>query len=104
DEVERMQKELSEAMKIISNQATEDSPVYTFVKDLKPPMLTVAEAIASAAATLPLQATEAFDSASSSAGNLTLSILMQQAENALQKENFIEAKALFSDLHEKVPN
>ena len=104
DEVERMQKELSEAMKIISNSATDDSPVYTFVKDLKPPMLTVAEAIASAAATLPLQTGSIFDLAAGSAGNPTLSVLMQQAEKALQKENFIEAKTLYADLHEKVPN
>ena len=91
-------------MKIISNNATDDSPVYTFVKDLKPPMLTVAQAIASAAATLPLQTGSIFDLAAGSTGNPTLSVLMQQAEKALQKENFIEAKTLYASLHEKVPN
>jgi hypothetical protein len=56
EEVERMKQELSEAMKIISEKETDDSPVYTFIKDLKPPMLTVAaETIAATAATLSLQ-------------------------------------------------
>jgi hypothetical protein len=50
-----MKQDLSEAMKTISEKEADDSPVYTFIKDLKPPMLTVAEAIASVAATLPLQ-------------------------------------------------
>ena len=56
EEVGRMQNELSEAMKIISEKQMDDSPVYTFIKDLKPPMVAAAEAIASAAAALPFQA------------------------------------------------
>jgi hypothetical protein len=32
EEVERMKRELSEAMKIISEKETDDSPVYTFIK------------------------------------------------------------------------
>jgi hypothetical protein len=56
EEVDRMKKELSEAMKVILEKQTDDSPVYTFTKDLKPPMLTVAEAVASAAGDpFPLQ-------------------------------------------------
>ena len=56
EEVERMKNELSEAMKIISEKQMDDSPVCTFIKDLKPPMVAAAEAIASAAAALPFQA------------------------------------------------
>ena len=100
DEVERMKQELSEAMKIISEKGTDDSPVYTFIKDLRPPTLTVAEAIASVAATLPLQPAPA----PGSTNNPTLSVLMLQAERALEKNDFIVAKALLADLHEKMPN
>jgi tetratricopeptide (TPR) repeat protein len=104
EEVERMQQDLSVAMKTISEKGADDSPVYTFIKDLKPPILTVAEAIASAAATLPLQSPAAPDIAPGSTNNPTLSILMEQAEKALEKNDFIVAKALFADLHEKIPN
>ena len=100
DEVERMKQELSEAMKIISEKGADDSPVYTFIKDLKPPTLTVAEAVASVAAGLPFQA----PAAPGSTTNPTLSVLTQQAEKALEKNDFIVAKALLADLHEKMPN
>jgi tetratricopeptide (TPR) repeat protein len=100
DEVERMKQELSEAMKIISQKEADDSPVYTFIKDLQPPTLTVAEAIASVAATLPLQS----PGTAGSTDNLTLSVLTQQAEKALEKNDFIVGKALLADLHEKMPN
>jgi tetratricopeptide (TPR) repeat protein len=104
DEVERMKKELSEAMKIISERQADDSPVYTFIKDLKPPILAVAEAIAAGAATLPVQALAAPAPAPGAANNPTLSILVQQAEKALKENKFSVAKALFADLHEKMPN
>src|ERR1700722_499963 len=104
DEVERMKQDLSDAMKTISEKEADDSPVYTFIKDLKPPMLTVAEAIASAAAALPLQSLAAPDLAPGSTNNPTLSILTEQAEQALEKNDFIVAKALFADLNEKIPN
>jgi len=100
DEVERMKRELSEAMKIISQKEADDSPVYTFIRDLRPPTLTVAEAIAAVAATLPLQS----PGASGSTDNPTLSVLTQQAEKALEKNDFIVCKALLANLHEKMPN
>ena len=104
EEVERMKQDLSEAMRIISEKQADDSPVYTFIKDLKPPMMTVAEAIASAAATLPLQPQAPLDIAHGSKNFPTLSIVLEQAEKALEKNDFIVAKALFADLHEKMPN
>jgi hypothetical protein len=104
DEVERMKKELSEAMKIISAKEADDSPVYTFIKNLKPPILTLADAIASASAALSLQRPAAPAPAPESTNNPTLSVLMEQAEKALQENNFIEAKALLANLHQKMPN
>ena len=44
DEVERMRADLSAAIKIVGGQAECDSPVYTFLKDLRPPAFAKAEA------------------------------------------------------------
>ncbi len=104
DEVERMKQELSNAMKVISEKQDGDSPVYTFIKNLKPPVLPMAEAIASAAAGLPAQAMAASSPAPQSTINITLSTIMQQGEKALQESDFVLAKALFADLHQKLPN
>jgi hypothetical protein len=46
DEAERMKQELSKAMKILGEKEVDDSPVYTFIRGLMPPMLTVADAMA----------------------------------------------------------
>lgn len=105
DEVERMKKELSEAMKIIFEREADDSPVYTFMKDLKPPSLSRAEADASIAGALPTEPLAAPEATPPEPGKIsTLSILMQQAEEALERNNFIVAKALLSDVHDKMPN
>jgi len=37
EEVERMRKALKEAIEIIASKPVDDSPVYVFLKDLKPP-------------------------------------------------------------------
>lgn len=104
DEVERMKNELSEAMRTISEKRMDDSPVYTFIKDLKPPMLAAAGTIATAAASLPFQTQPALGSAPGSTSNPTIGILMQQAEKALEEGDFIVAKALFAELHATMPN
>ena len=99
DEVERMKQELSEAMKkVISEKEADDSPVYTFIKDLKPPMLAIAEAMAAGATTFSFQAPTA------SAPVPVAAILVEQAEKALEKNDPIAARALLADLHEKMPN
>jgi hypothetical protein len=102
EEVDRMRKELAEAMRIISETQAADSPVYTFVKDLKPPMLAKAQEIAADAATLPLNRPPS-PSPTASKANPTISILVEQAEDALAKDNFIVAKALYADLSVRMP-
>jgi len=102
DEVERMKNELAEALKNISEKRENDSPVYTFVRDLRPPMREVAKAIAEEAAKLPLAASAA--SAAPAADNTTISVLTEQAEAALASCNFIVAKALYSDLTARMPH
>jgi tetratricopeptide (TPR) repeat protein len=101
DEVERMKAELSAAMKIIAEKSSDDSPVYTFLKDLRPPMMAKAEAIAAASASLSFAPPAA---TAPQANNPTISILMQQAEDALENNNFIVARALLADLYGKMPN
>lgn len=102
EEVERMKKELSEAMKFISEREEGDSPVYTFVRALQPPMLASAEAAAAVGAALPVQGGP--EPAAAQENNPTIRILMEQAEEASEKDNFIVAKALLADLHQKMPN
>jgi hypothetical protein len=102
EEVDRMRAELSEAMKIIAEKKADDSPVYTFLRNLRPPMMAKAEAIAVASAALSFAAPPA--APAPQASNPTISILMQQAEEALENNNFIVARALLSDLHGKMPN
>jgi tetratricopeptide (TPR) repeat protein len=100
EEVDRMRAELSEAMKIIAEKSSDDSPVYTFLKDLRPPMMAKAEAIATASASLSFAPAAPAPPAS----NPTISILMQRAEEALENNNFIVARALLADLSGKMPN
>jgi hypothetical protein len=104
EEVDRMKKELSEAMRAILEKQMDDSPVYTFIKDLKPPMLTVTKKVGSVTTTLPLQAMAMFSNAPEAEDSPTLSILVQEAEKALREDDFIVAKALYADLHQKVPS
>jgi tetratricopeptide (TPR) repeat protein len=111
DEVERMRNELAEAMKTILEKAAADSPVYTFLKGLRPPTVAVEDAVTEAAAALQIGAQAGMPrSAPATApaavpdSGPTISILMEQAEGALDRNEFVVAKALFADLHNRVPN
>ena len=103
EEVDRMRQELSAAMTLIAANATNDSPVYTFVKNLMPPAL---KALAAAVAPLPAAApaAAAARSLSDADPSPTISVLMQQAEDALDRNNFIVAKALLTELRKMMPN
>src|SRR5581483_9826338 len=98
-EVMRMQGELKEAIRIIAAKPVDDSPVYTFLKDLKPPMRAVAEDIAKQAAASAASAPE-----NDSANNQTVSVLMAQAQTALESSDFITAKSLLLVVKGILPN
>jgi hypothetical protein len=93
EEVDRMRSELAVAMKTIAETKSADSPVYTFVKNLMPPVIQAAAAAVVAAVSPPAPA-----------GNPTISVLMAQAEQALETNSFIVAKALFTELHRMMPD
>jgi len=119
EEVDRMRDALSAAMKIIADQEVDDSPVYTFIQDLNPPKVGKAEPAAVGGGAISFAAPAVAGSGAVSfaapdppedvpapapANNPTVSVLMQQAEAAMDKDNFIVAKALFGQVHEMMPN
>ncbi|MGA8029585.1 MAG: hypothetical protein WB992_20780, partial [Bryobacteraceae bacterium] len=93
-EVMRMQNELKEAIRIIAGKPTDDSPVYTFLKDLKPPMRAVAQDIAK----------QAPASSGDSGNSETVSVIMTQAQTALDKSDFVTAKSLLAVVKGMLPN
>jgi hypothetical protein len=101
EEVDRMRTELARAMKAIAEKKNADSPVYTFVKNLTPPVIAAAAAAIAAAVSPPATDSSA---AAAPAGNPTISVLMGQAEQALESNNFIVAKALLTELRRMMPD
>jgi hypothetical protein len=99
DEVQRMQAELTKAMEIIAAKPADDSPVYTFIRGLRPPKIEEEKkdnpALAAAmAAPMPQNA---------EANNPTISVLMGQAEAAISKSDFITAKSLLTVVKTMMP-
>jgi|HubBroStandDraft_1064217.scaffolds.fasta_scaffold00209_20 hypothetical protein len=97
-EVERMRAVLQEAIKAIKATGAKiavDSPVYTFLADLEPPALAKAEAQRAALAANP--GTEA-------AAQPTVRVLMDQAEAALGRSDFITAKSLLTIVRSMMPD
>lgn len=80
DETMRMRNELENAIRIIAAKPVNDSPVYEFLKDLNPPMRTVAEKMTMAEAVTGDQS--------------TVSALMAEADNSLKGGDFVEAISL----------
>jgi hypothetical protein len=94
-EVERMRGELQKAITVVGAQAAYDSPVYTFLKDLRPPAVAKAEAERAALAANP--GTEA-------APQPTVRVLLDQVEAAFARSDFITAKSLLTILRSMMPN
>lgn len=94
EEVERMRAELQKAIEIVGAQAACDSPVYTFLGNLKPPALAKEEAVRALAAAAP-QAVQA--------DQPTIRVLLDQAEAAVGRNDFITAKSLFAVVRSMMP-
>ena len=103
-EARRFKQELKEAITSILGANQIDSPVYTFLPQLLPPGL---EKEAKASATLSMQPQSAAPNnwrlGATGAGDEAVKVLMDQAEQAIQKSDFITAKALFDSVLEKRP-
>ena len=93
-EVERMRSELEAAIKVVGAKAATDSPVYTFLKDLQPPVFAKEEVQRAAVAT-PL-AQEAVQP--------TTRALMDQVEAAFERSDFAAAKTLLTVVRTMLPN
>jgi MAP3K TRAFs-binding domain len=90
-EVERMRTELRDAIKIVGAQQACDSPVYTFLHDLQPPVLEVMRAIVSA---VPQ---------AEPVSQPTVRALLDSAEAALKASDFVTAKSLFAVVRGMMP-
>lgn len=95
DEVERMRADLQAAIKTIDAQAACDSPVYTFLKDLQPPAIAKAEAALAALAAQP---------DAPAAEQPTVRALLDQAEAAMERSDFVTVKSLLSVVRSMRPN
>jgi tetratricopeptide (TPR) repeat protein len=86
---------LTKAIKVVGAQAACDSPVYTFLKDLHPPVVAKAEAQRAALAANP---------GAETAAQPTVRVLMDQAEAAFARSDFISAKSLLTIVRSMMPN
>jgi tetratricopeptide (TPR) repeat protein len=92
-EVERMRDELQNAIKVVGAKAACDSPVYTFLKDLRPPAVAKAEAERAVIAVNQ-----------GGAPQPTVRALMDQVDAAFDRSDFITAKTLLSAVRSMMPN
>jgi hypothetical protein len=92
-EVERMRGELEKVIKTVGKQADCDSPVYTFLRDLRPPALAKEEVERAIAAGAQAE----------SASEPTIRTLMDQVDAAFDKSDFITAKSLLAVVRTMIP-
>ena len=92
-EVERMRGELQQAITIVGNQAACDSPVYTFLRDLRPPVLARAE----------VERAIAVSAHADSASQPTIRTLMDQVDAAFNRSDFVTAKSLLAVVRTMLP-
>jgi hypothetical protein len=93
-EVERMRTELRDAIKIVGSQEACDSPVYTFLQDLRPPAFAKEEAVRAMASNGPQNESPSLP---------TIRTLMDRAEAALRASDFVTAKSLFAVVRSMMP-
>src|SRR5215510_7323503 len=92
-EVMRFRAVLEEAVEKIRDNPTDDSPVYTFLKGLRPPSL---EKVMESAAVKEVAGTPGQPGTSAE----TLSALMQQVDAAQKRSDFVTAKALLTTVRD----
>ena len=104
-EVMRMKAALKEAIETIASKPTDDSPVYTFLKDLRPPIRGAKEAalrsaVAGIIGSMPASEPPREDSTNTA----TVSILLAQTQTAIATSDFVTAKSLLSVVRKIVPD
>ncbi len=104
EEVERMREDLRKAIAAIAAQASNDSPVYQFLDGLQPPVLAALNAASASGGgststttlSSPAAALKAGDGGA--AASATISVLMEQADAAMDRSDFVTAKALLTSV------
>jgi tetratricopeptide (TPR) repeat protein len=126
-EVMRMRNLLRAAIAAIAEKPTDDSPVYTFLSGLKPPIREIAKTVAATGAagptspaamaasdqsasvvSLAVQAhreTQRSEAAGNDGGadNPTISSLMQDAQSAIDNSEFATARDILTRVKQKAP-
>ncbi len=98
DEAMRMQEELKKAVTIVGQNAAIDSPVYTFLNRLQPPVLAKEEIKRAAKAVAQQASTEP------EADQPTVRALMDQVDAAVKRSDFSTAKSLLTVVRSMLPN
>ncbi|HEX8354050.1 MAG TPA: tetratricopeptide repeat-containing protein [Pyrinomonadaceae bacterium] len=92
--------ELKQALGVIIANQKNDSPVYEFLNGLTPPEVRrLAESVAAQAAQTP-QPPQTPPSPPSQTTDITLNVLMQQADDARRRGDFVAARSLFGAVRE----
>jgi hypothetical protein len=94
EEVERMSAALQEAIQIIAHTPVNDSQVYAFLKNLKPPML---EETTRAAAAVTLGAPPSMGAAE------PVSAYMEMVNDAIDSSDFVTARAVLEKIRKMLP-
>jgi MAP3K TRAFs-binding domain len=104
-EVMRMKAALKEAIQAIASKPADDSPVYTFLKDLHPPVRGAKEAaLKSAIAGITEEPPASQPTRQDSTATATVSTLLTQAQAAIDSSDFLTAKSLLTVVKGLVPN
>ena len=94
-EVMRMKAALKEAIETIASKPTDDSPVYTFLKDLRPPVRGAKEAaLRSAVAGITEEIPASKPTGEDPTNTATVSTLLAQSQTAIDASDFLTAKSL----------
>jgi hypothetical protein len=102
-EVMRMKAALKEAIQTIASKPTDDSPVYTFLKDLHPPVRGAKEAALKSAVAGIMEGSLASQPGQDSTKTATVSTLLSQAQTAIDNSDFLTAKSLLAVVRTMVP-
>jgi hypothetical protein len=104
-EVMRMKAALKEAIETIASKPTDDSPVYTFLKDLRPPVRGAKEAaLRSAVAGITEEIPASKPTGEDPTNTATVSTLLAQSQTAIDASDFLTAKSLLAVVRKMVPD
>jgi hypothetical protein len=96
DEVIRFRKVLGDMLRAVKASQQPDSPVYTYLTNLSPPIAAAAKASDTAETAAPAAIVAAAGGTRSEAASPTLAFLIEEGEKAIATDQFAAAKTLFA--------